>query len=98
MTNSTIQFKSGSGIVIDDGGTTGSGSYLGSLVLAADFVSFQGLLQAERVDEIVLTGGKGTASAVGTAVSFTGTIKAKTIGNVSLSASSGDIVFDPRLG
>lgn len=98
MINSSIRFGAGGGIVIDDGGTTGNGSFLGSLVLRSDYVGFQGILQAERVDEIVLVGGKGTASGTNAAISFTGSIVAKSIGNVSVSASSGSVVFEPRLG
>jgi len=98
MINSSIVFGSGAGIVIDDGSTTGTGSEIGPLVLRADYVTFDGVLIAGKVGAISIEGGKGIGSTNNTAVNFTGRIITKSLGVVTVSASVGDVIFDPRFG
>jgi len=96
MVNSTIGFNNGSGITVDNGATTGNGSEIDNLSLSADYVYFNGTLQANKIGSLTLTGGKGTGSTTDTGVSFTGNIIGNTVGAITGSAAEGNVVFTPN--
>lgn len=93
--NSQIIFNQGSGILVDDGGNTGQGSAIGDINLNSDYIRYSGQLTGRKFGNITLTGGAGINSANDTAVLFNGTIAASTIGAITASATSGDVMFVP---
>jgi len=93
--NSQIIFNNNSGILVDDGGNTGQGSQIGDINLSSDYVRFSGQLTGRAFGNITLAGGAGINSGSDTAVNFNGTINASSIGAITASATSGDVVFAP---
>ncbi|MBK8477510.1 MAG: hypothetical protein IPL39_14785 [Opitutaceae bacterium] len=95
IVNSTIRFGEASGIIVDDGGSTGNLSSIAPLTLSADYVEFAGVLSAHTIAALVLTGATGIGSHSDTAVSFTGTILADSVAGVAAAATEGNVVFAP---
>lgn len=93
--NSQINFTNNAGILVDDGANTGQGSEIGDINLSADYVNFAGQLTGRKFGNITLTGGAGINSGSDTAVDFTGTINASSIGAITVSATQGDVKFRP---
>jgi len=95
LVNSTVGFTALAGIVVDDGGNTGSGSAIGPISLTSDYVFFSGLLSGRTLGAVTLTGGTGINSTSDTAVKFDGKIAATTIASITASATAGNVVFAP---
>ncbi len=95
MDNSTITFGHEAGILVTDGGSTGKLSEIGNLELNADYVKFDGILRAQKIGNLSFVGGSGIGSESDRAVDFTGLIIANSVGNISATASTGDVVFAP---
>lgn len=83
------------GIVVSDGsGKTGQSSVIADISLTADYVAFDGILQAGTIGNLAIKGGTGILSGSDTAISFTPEIRANKVGTQTFESTSGIIAIN----